>query len=541
MTEPENNQAVTRAQDHRVSRRTVLGSTVAGAGALALAGCGGSSSPSTASAPTTASAPRRGGTYVHGALDSSTSDSLDPTFGDSTFTNICRCLSLYDTLTLNNPHAADPPTINWLAEEVTPASDLSYWTIRVRDAEWHDGKPVTADDVMFMLRRALNPKTPSSSSAQLRAIDTNRLQKLDSKTVRAHLHYPDVSIPIGLAFEGSSMIPVGYDPKKPIGTGPFKFGSFSPGVRSTFPRNDNYWVSGKPYIDELVIVGFADPGTTRINALVSGQIDGADQIAYNLVPTVSSASDLELIISPSDNYVTWEMRMDLDPFTDTRVRQAMRLIADRPQIVEQAYSGSRFASIGNDLHAPQDALYARSIPQRSQDIERAKALLKAAGKEGLTVPLAVSNIAPGAVSTAQVLAQQATAAGVTININNLADAATYFDKYYVQAPFKIDYAATNPMWASIGFFLLPGATYNIEMWKDPTWLALVTKARGQLEFAKQKAYLGEAQQIFWNTGATGIFAFYRTAEAHNKKFTGFKPDRWGYSLNHLQFYDIYLA
>ena len=144
---------------------------------------------------------------------------------------------------------------------------------------------------------------------------------------------------------------------------------------------------------------------------------------------------------------------------------------------------------------PRMRLYARSIPQRSQDIERAKALLKAAGKEGLTVPLAVSNIAPGAVSTAQVLAQQATAAGVTININNLADAATYFDKYYVQAPFNIDYAATNPMWASIGFFLLPGATYNIEMWKDPTWLALVTKAR-ELEFAKQKAYLGEAQQIF---------------------------------------------
>ena len=66
--------------------------------------------------------------------------------------------------------------------------------------------------------------------------------------------------------------------------------------------------------------------------------------------------------------------MDVAPFTDVNVRQAIRLIADRPQIVEQAFSGSKFASVANDLPSSQDPLYNHSLAQRHQDIEQAKFL-----------------------------------------------------------------------------------------------------------------------------------------------------------------------
>src|SRR5262249_12250220 len=157
-----------------------------------------------------------------------------------------------------------------------------------------------------------------------------------------------------------------------------------------------------------------DPNTTRLNALTGGQIDGVDNMAFTLVPTVEAASGINLVVSPAHSGISFDMRMDVPPFDDVRVRQAIKLIAGREQIVEHAYSGSRFGVIGNDLPSPQDPLYDHSIPQRTQDIEQAKSLLKQAGREGLTVPLVVSPVTAGVVETAQVLAQQAAAAGVTI-------------------------------------------------------------------------------------------------------------------------------
>lgn len=524
-------------RDNHLTRRQVLGAAAAGTGAIILAGCGSTSPATTTSTSTTAGNPRRGGTFRWGASDSSSADSLDPLLADNTNTNSGRCQNLYDTL-MAKPHAS-PTVVPNLAEEMTPATDLSYWTVRLREATFHDGKPVTADDVIFTLKRVLNPKNPGTSAGLISTIDPKRLTKLDNRTVRIYLTTGDVNLPQALSFPGTAIVPVDYEPKNPIGSGPFKYVSFSPGVRSVFARYDNYWKSGQPYLDELVVVGFADPNTTRLNALTGGQIDGMDSMAFTLVPTVEAASGINLVISPAHSGISFDMRMDIPPFDDVRVRQAIKLIAGREQIVEHAYDGPRFGVIGNDLPSPQDPLYDNSIPQRTQDIEQAKSLLKQAGREGLTVPLAVSPVTAGVVETAQVLAQQATAAGVTIKVNNVQDAATYYSKYLFPAPFKIDYFGSYSMWNIIGFGLLPGAPYNDTHWSNAKWLSLVTKARATLDVQKRSELMAEAQTIYWNEGSAGFFAFSHTAEAYSKNFAGIHPDIWGYSLNGLYFDEVY--
>jgi peptide/nickel transport system substrate-binding protein len=516
-----------------LTRRQALGAAAVGAGALILAGCGGSGPQATGSA--TAAKPRRGGTFRWGPPDSSTLDSVDPLAGGDSETNYVMCELVYNTLTqvAQNSLTAVP----LLAEEFTPASDLSYWTFRLREAEFHNGKPVTADDVIFTLRRVLNPKAPGTASALLPSIDPSRLKKLDSRTVRVYLKYPDVSVPDGLTDSGASIVPVGFNPKSPIGCGPFTFESLDPGVRGVFARNPNYWQSGKPYLDQVEMIGFADPNTTRINAMVNGQIDGGEYISPSLVPTVKSASNLNLAIIPASEYITWEMRMDVPPFDDVRVRQAIKLIANRPQIVEQAYSG--LGVVGNDLMGNYlDPLYDHSIPQRSQDIEQAKALLKAAGKEGLTVPLTISPITGGITEIAQVLQQNAKAAGVTININNVADAAAYTSKYAFPSVFKIDYFGTISIFNEIGYALLPGSVYNISKWNDPRWLSLVTQARGTLDATKRKELMSEAQTIFHNEGTQAVFAFQNTTYAWSKNFTAPNPSLFS-SLAGVPYSDLY--
>jgi peptide/nickel transport system substrate-binding protein len=185
---------------------------------------------------------------------------------------------------------------------------------------------------------------------------------MDSRTVRLHLNYPDISLPYALRNNGFQVLPVDFDAKKPIGSGPFKFKSMAPGQLTTLVRNDNYWQSGKPYLDELQVVHFDEPGATRLNALTSGQIDAASNIPFSFEPRLKSASNIKTIISPAQVYHTFEMAMDKPPFDDARVRQAIRLIADRPQIVAQAFSGTKFAEVGNDMASPSDPLYNDAIP-----------------------------------------------------------------------------------------------------------------------------------------------------------------------------------
>jgi len=527
-------------EQHQLSRRTLLGTAAAGAGGLALIGCGGGDDSDSTDTEAQGTPPptKKGGTFRLGLSDSSTSDSVDVRYADANYANIARSNALYDTLMRWSLSGQEQEL--QLAEFFEPADDLSYWDVRLKDAEFHNGKPVTADDVIVSIQRVLDPKAGAALAGLMTSIDPKRLKKLDEKTVRIYLTRPDVNVPDPFGWPGSSIVPTDYDPKNPIGTGPFKFESFTPGRQSVFVRNDNYFVSGRPFLDELVMIGFADPGTTRINALSSGQIDGADHLPLNLVPTLQGNPDVNVIVSPSLGYHTWEMRMDVAPFDDVRVRQAIKLLADRQQIVDQAFSG--FGEIANDLPGKQDPVFASDIPQRNQDIEQAKSLLKQAGQSDLRTELVVSpGISPGVVETAQVLAEQAKAAGVTIEVNSIADAGTFFTKYWYQTPFKFSYFGTETLYEHIGYSLLPTSTYNISNWRDPTFIQLFNEANGTADEAKRKEIMGEAQQILWDSGTQAIYAYYRTPDAHTRQFTGFQPDLWGVGLNQLKFDDVGLA
>lgn len=520
--------------DGDITRRQLLaGATAAG---IAVAGLG-VASP-LARAATETRQPKRGGTFRFGTVDGSTNDSVDPSQGNATETNDARTVALFDTLLYMDHQFQIQPS---LATACTPNKDLTSYTLELRrGVTFHDGKPFTADDVIATFQRIFNPKTAATGIGTIKSIDPKRIKKLDSHTLRLDLLYPDCGLPAGFTQPGNAISPVGFDPTKPVGTGPFVYQSFTPGVRSVFTRNPNYWRNGQPYIDQLEIIDFADPTTARVNALISGQIDGANQLLPSFVPLLRShAPQIAWQNNPSGSCDTMEMRMDIAPFNDVRVRQAMRLIADRHQIIQDAYSG--YAHVGNDWPSPQDPTYDHTIPQREQDLQQAKFLLKKAGQSDLKVTFDVSPVSPGLVSMAQVFAQQAKSAGVTVNVNNVSDSATYFAKYYYQAPFKFDFFSTLSVWQMVGYALLPHSPYWLSRWNDPQWTKLVTTARGTVDLAKRNELMHEAQKIFWDSGTWLINAFYATIDAYSTKFTGFHKDISGNGLNGLYFNEISLA
>ena len=122
-----------------------------------------------------------------------------------------------------------------------------------------------------------------------------------------------------------------------------------------------------------------------------------------------------MLIADAGAWVPFTMRVDTAPFDDVRVRQAMRLIVDRQAMIDQTLSG--YGILGNDLYAPLDVNYASDLPQREQDIDQAKSLLKEAGQEGLQVELFTGDgIGSVAVPAANLFAEQAKEAGVEVKV-----------------------------------------------------------------------------------------------------------------------------
>ena len=289
-----------------------------------------------------------------------------------------------------------------LAESIEPEKSPKQWTIRLKDGiTFHNGKPVTADDVIFSLRRILDPKAPKTGAASIGYVDEKQLKKLDDRTVRVTLEFANAGFLDDIGQYFNAIVPTDYDPENPVGTGPFKYVSFTPGQQSEFEKYADYWEDGKPYVDKLIIIDFPED-TARVNALLGGQVDVIDNLPAAQVQSVKSNPNLRVLSSETGAWQPFTMRVDQAPFDDVKVRQAFRLIVDREQMVQQVLSGQ--GSIANDLYARYDPVYASDLPQRQQDLEQAKSLLKQAGQEGLSVELVTAPVFQGIVEAAQVFA-----------------------------------------------------------------------------------------------------------------------------------------
>jgi peptide/nickel transport system substrate-binding protein len=503
-----------------LTREELLRRAVAGGGAALLAG----NLAGVARAAVDA-APKRGGTFRVGVSGGSAKDFID---GQNIVTrpDQARIVTGWETLVVFDSNFK--LRFDGLAEEIVPNKAADQWTIRVRKGiEFQNGKTLSADDVKYSLQRLVNKKLGLFGGAALSSVDPARIQKLDKRTVRLHLKQRDGTILDALGQYVAGIVPVGYSPnaigqaKPNVGTGPYTLQSFTPGQQSVHVRNPNYWRSGQPYFDKVIVIDFPDD-TARVNALLGGQVDAITDVPPAQVAVVNGHSGTKVLESPSAAWTPICMRVDAEPFTDVRVRQAMRLIANRPQMVAQALSGH--GHIGNDLYAPFDEAYAKSLPQRHQDIAKAKSLLKAAGKDGLTVDLQSTNGALGMNEGAQVFAQQAKAAGVTVNVKIL-DSGPFYGPQYLKWTFSTDFWGSRNYLSQVAAGSLPSSPYNETHWPDTgdqKFLSLYNQAKVTSDRVKRTEIEREMQTMEYNNGGYIIWGFSTLLDGYSSKVRGLK-------------------
>jgi peptide/nickel transport system substrate-binding protein len=319
-------------------------------------------------------------------------------------------------------------------------------------------------------------------------------------------------------------VPTDYDPKNPVGTGPFKYVSFTAGQQSEFAKFADYWEEGRPYADKLVIIDFPDD-TARVNALLGGQVEVIDNLPAAQLQSVKSNPSLRVVSSETGAWQPFTMRVDQAPFNDAKVRQAFRLIVDREQMVQQVLSGQ--GRVANDLYAPYDSAFAGDLPQRKQDLEQAKSLLKQAGREGLSVELVTAPVFQGIVEAAQVFAQQAKGAGVNVKLRKV-DSGTFYGDNYLKWGFAQDFWATRAYLSQVAQGDLPDSPFNETHWKDPKFIDLIQQARGEVDDGKRKDILHAAQTMQYEQGGYIIQYFSNIIDAHSAKVGGLVEAKSGF-------------
>lgn len=494
-----------------------------GLGAL-LTACG-QGETALLAAPT--GAPQHGGTLRVGLAGGGAADSLDPHSPVST-TDIARVVNLYEPLLYRDENFELKQLLGLGA---VPDAQAKVWTVELRpDVKFHDGRPVTAKDVAATFARVTNPDDPKSGAAALVILD--EVAVISDTVVEFRLNTASATFDDSLGQYAVGIVPADFDIKNPIGTGPFKFSSFDPGRQSVFSRNEEYWRENEPYLDELVILNFADDDAL-INALLSTQVDAIGQIPLALLEVIGADPRVKILNSETGAWLPFTMRVDKEPFDDVRVRQAFRLAVDREQMVEQVLSGN--GTVGNDLYATYDPGYAKNLPQRTQDVAAAKKLLADAGyPDGLDIELVTAPIQAGAVEAAQVFAQQAAASGIRVKIRRV-DTTTFFGDDYLSWTFAQDFWYTRNFLPQVNNSSLAASPFNETHWDDPEFTKLVEKAFLTVDDTERNALITQAQEIEYEKGGYIIWGQPNQADAFQSYVAGLVPNATGLALSGFEF------
>jgi peptide/nickel transport system substrate-binding protein len=527
-------------ETHLSRRRLLQGMAAAGlalgsSGLLAACGGdGGGSGSGGGGSQSGGGGGQRGGRLRVGHVGAGKGESFNPALGSS-FIDASRYYNLFDPLSRVSPTLEIEPG---LALEWNPNSDSTVWELKLRpDVTWHDGKSFTADDVIYTLQEMDDAKHISHSSVT--NIKLSDVKKLNDLTLRIPLKAPNARLFDSFVQQNTVIVQDGAkDFSKPVGTGPFMFESFSVGERSLCKRNPNYWEEGKPYVDEWEDISI-DDNAARLNALLAGEIDMMSQLPFAQAKDQQQRGEIQVLAADSPAIQVFIMAVDIAPFDDERVRQAFRLIPDRQALIDGALFG--FGTIGNDLAGKGLPFFAEELPAREQDLEQARSLLKQAGAENLEVTLHSSDIVPGFVEAATLLAQQAKGAGVSIEVKK-EPANAYFDTSLLYT--KLDFAQSFWTFSSIPIWyeqsLLSDAVWNETHWRQPSFDKLIREAQGAPDESTATELWGRIQQIQYERGGYIVWSNQQLVDGASTQVKGLKPSSF-FNLGGWNYRDVQLG
>jgi peptide/nickel transport system substrate-binding protein len=505
---PEESQRLFGALHRGATRRDMLAMLTAG-GMQATLASGLATLATTAHAQT----PRKGGRITVATNASGVNDTLDPA-KQSNQTDYCRGFMFYNGLTALDGSLTPRPS---LAEEFA-TQDAKTWVFKLRKGvTFHDGKPLTPADVVFSIMRHKDAATASRAKVLAEQIESVTASGPNEVTFR--LTSPNADLPVVLGTYHFHIVKAGTtDFNAGIGTGPYKVKEFKPGVRSIAVRNENYWKSNRPYLDEIELVGITDE-SARVNALLAGQLDLVQAVSPRSVERVTAGGKHAVYETKSVSYTNLIMRRDSSPGNNPDFVQAMKYLFNREQLLKSIQLGR--GVVANDQPiASSNRFYFKGLPQRPYDPEKAKWHLQKANLGSTPIPVVVSPAASNSVEMALVMQHAAKQIGLNLDVKRM-PADGYWSTHWMKHPVGFGNINARPSAdLALTLFFKSDAPWNEAAWKNEKFDQLLLAARGEVDQAKRAQMYADMQVLVHNEGGIGIPMFISSLDGHNSKLKG---------------------
>ena len=392
-----------------------------------------------------------------------------------------------------------------------------------------DATPFNADSVVFTLRRV---KDNSKLSKSFVYQDIESVEKDGDYSVVVTSKRPFGSLPAHLTMLGMLPPSAGKNEdaffQKPIGTGPFRFVSWTHGDHIVLAANATYWKPGLPRV-EKVTFRFIPELSTRSAALRAGEIHVIDRVTPDLVETLKGSRGVKVFDVPAVEAQRWIFQLAKEPVKDLRLRQAISLAIDRNAIIKDLLLGYGRPV---DSPVPPGLIGHMSLPAKVYDPEKARQILKQAGYRDVSIDFVLmKDLYPKQLEIAQAVAAMLGEVGIKVNIKNLEIAtareqrsAGTYDMFYSGWA----HMPHDPDWYFGQWFTRAGSE-KLTRYSNPRVEQLIADGRVPDPKVRQAKY-EELERILWDEEPE-IWPYYSVAiYAVSDRLRNFEPRRDYYVL-----------
>jgi peptide/nickel transport system substrate-binding protein len=499
---------------YSMNRRQVLKSAAA-LGAFSALGAFGALGSSAVFAQT--GEPKRGGILRVGIGGAATTDPLDPALIANPATRLFTRQWGDSLIELDKNGIA----VGRLAASFSPNADASVWTFVLREGvKFHDGSPLTGEDVAETFRRHLDKNTRSVVAPMM--ADFAEI-KADGLNVVITLKAPNTDMPYMLTDYHLPIQPKGGrgNPNAMIGTGPYKVDVAEPGVRYVLSRNTADWNQNRGFYDGVQIYVMNDM-TARTAALSAGQVHMINLVGPKIAARLDTAKNVELRRTPSRGHYAFAAMVDKPPFDNKDLRLALKYAMNREEIRDKILFG--YGTIGNDVPINEAyPLYRNVLEQRRFDLAKAAEHYRASGHDGSPIVLNISQaVFPGAVDAGMLWQENCRKAGIPLQVKQVPDDG-YWENVWGVQPFTTDNFNGRPVQdLQYSVFYGKGAPWNKTHFNNDEFNQLLVTARTETDLEARAGMYARMSQILWEEGGAFIPVFTDFLDASATNITGWQ-------------------